>query len=94
MTIHKLLLPTLITAALAVPGAFAQSKDASDQDHAQHHAAAAKNAKADAARADSAKAGPAIPDTRKGQDVSRKPAKKDARSAADEQPDEPEEDGR
>jgi len=93
MTIRKLLLPTLITAALSAPGAFAQSTDASGQDHAQHHAPAAKkDAKAEAAKADSTKAG--SPDVGKGQDASRKPAKKDARSAAGEQPDEPEEDGR
>ncbi|HEU0305344.1 MAG TPA: hypothetical protein VFR30_00080 [Lysobacter sp.] len=86
MKIRKLLLPALITAALAVPSAFAQSADATDKD----------NAKATASKSDS-KADPTKADARKDgkQDAKSKPAKKDPKSrAGEEQPDEPEEDGR
>ena len=72
MTIRKLLLPTLIAAALAAPPAFAQNADAKEQDHSQHRGQSTAASK-DKAKADAAKA---------------------AKKSADEQPDEPEEDGR
>ena len=88
MNIRKLLLPTLIAAALAAPSVFAQNADAKDQDHSQHQGQAATTSKTDKAKAE------AKSDTRKDkEDAKAKAARKDAKSAA-EQPDEPEEDGR
>ena len=55
MTIRKLLLPTLIAAALAAPSAFAQNADAKDQDHSQHQGQSATTSKTDKAKADAAK---------------------------------------
>jgi hypothetical protein len=87
MTIRKLLLPTLIAAALAVPVANAQSADTGGKGKPRDQAAASK---ADAGKSD-AKA-----DARKDgkQDDKSQAPKKDAKPRAEEQPDEPEEDGR
>ncbi len=88
MTIRKLLLPTLVAAALATPAAFAQNADAKDQDHSQHQGQST-------ASRDKAKAGEARSDARKdaSQDKVKAKSKKSGRSAG-EQPDEPEEEGR
>jgi Ni/Co efflux regulator RcnB len=86
MTIRKLLLPTLIAAALAAPTAFAQQAPQAAEKAADAKATEAR--KADAAKADAAKA-----DARKHQQDA-KANKPEKRASAEEQPDEPEEDGR
>lgn len=86
MKIRKLLLPTLITAALLAPSAFAQSTDATEKDNARA-AASKSDSEADPAKADARKDGK--------RDAKSKSAKKDPKPrAGEEQPDEPEEDGR
>ena len=87
MTIRKLLLPTLIAAALAVPAAHAQSADATGKAKPRDQAAASKadTGKTDA-KADARKDGK--------QEAKSQAPKKDAKPRAEEQPDEPEEDGR
>ena len=88
MKIRKLLLPALVASLLAVPVVYAQSADAADKDDARRQAAS---------KADADKAGDAEADARKEgkQDTKGKAAKKGAKArTSEEQPDEPEEDGR